>query len=159
VATRNSVCNLQWPPNNGSCLVAEFVDPQEVKLKLEPLLQPPVPISPSTATAPETAPCQQSNANQTIAPHVAATSRGLLPAPTPLAKLHPASDPATARERLPPPPEKLEPSRKLEDLFKKTKSYPRIYYMPLSQEEALAKYEAHRSTRYFYSFFPFRCRL
>jgi apoptotic chromatin condensation inducer in the nucleus len=149
VATRNAVCNLQWPPNNGSCLIAEFVDPQEVKLKLEPLPRPPVPLSPSTATAP----CQLSKANQTIPPHAAATSRGMLPTPAPLVKLHPASDPATAREMLPPPPDKLEPSRKLEDLFKKTKAYPRIYYMPLSQEEALAKFEARGSTRYFDSLF------
>ncbi|GJN10955.1 hypothetical protein PR202_ga29105 [Eleusine coracana subsp. coracana] len=31
MATRNAVYNLQWPPNNGSCLVAEFVDPQEAQ--------------------------------------------------------------------------------------------------------------------------------
>lgn len=36
-ATRDAVYNLQWPANNGNHLLAEFVDPQEVKLKLEPL--------------------------------------------------------------------------------------------------------------------------
>ncbi|XP_062190784.1 uncharacterized protein LOC133893707 [Phragmites australis] len=143
VATRNAVYNLQWPPNNGSYLVAEFVDPQEVKLKHE--LPPPsqVPIIPNTATVPEAAPFQQSKANQTIHfPHVAATSRGLLPTPPPLPKLPPTSDHGPARERLPPHPKNLEPALTFDDLFKKTQAYPRIYYMPLSEEEVSAKLAA-----------------
>ncbi|CAL5061514.1 unnamed protein product [Urochloa decumbens] len=141
VATRNAVYNLQWPPNNHNYLVAEFVDPQEVKHKLEapPLSQ--VPISPSTATAPQ-APSQQPNANQTLPPHPAA----LLPTPAPHFKLLPASGPGPAREMLPPPPPRnLEPARTLDDLFKKTQAYPRIYYMPLSDEEVSAKLAAHNN--------------
>uniref|UniRef100_A0A0A8XY03 SAP domain-containing protein n=1 Tax=Arundo donax TaxID=35708 RepID=A0A0A8XY03_ARUDO len=142
VATRNAVYNLQWPPNNRSYLVAEFVDPQEVKLKVE--LPPPsqVPISPSTGAAPKAAPFQQSKANQTIPPHAAATSRGLLPTPPPLAKPTPTSDPGPAKERLPHPPKKLEPALTLDDLFKKTRAYPRIYYKPLSKEEVSVKLAA-----------------
>ncbi|CAL5084168.1 unnamed protein product [Urochloa decumbens] len=141
VATRNAVYNLQWPPNNHNYLVAEFVDPQEVKLKLEALPLSQVPISPSTATAPQ-APSQQLNANQTLPPHPAA----LLPTPAPHFKLLPASGPGPAREMLPPPPPRnLEPARTLDDLFKKTQAYPRIYYMPLSDEEVSAKLAAHNN--------------
>ncbi|CAL5071662.1 unnamed protein product [Urochloa decumbens] len=141
VAMRNAVYSLQWPPNNHNYLVAEFVDPQEVKHKLEapPLSQ--VPISPSTATAPQ-APSQQPNANQTLPPHPAA----LLPTPAPHFKLLPASGSGPAREMLPPPPPRnLEPARTLDDLFKKTQAYPRIYYMPLSDEEVSAKLAAHNN--------------
>ncbi|KAJ4870680.1 SAP domain-containing protein [Raphanus sativus] len=34
-ATREAVYNLQWPPNGGRLLTAEFVGPEEVKAKLE----------------------------------------------------------------------------------------------------------------------------
>ncbi|XP_062187426.1 uncharacterized protein LOC133890840 [Phragmites australis] len=142
VATRNAVYNLQWPPNNCSYLVAEFVDSQEVKLKHELPRPSQVPISPVTATAPKTAsPFQQSKANQTIPSHAAAASRGLLPTPR-LAKPTPTSDPGPARERLPPPPKKPEPALTLDDLFKKTQAYPRIYYTPLSEEEVSVKLAA-----------------
>ncbi|OEL34934.1 hypothetical protein BAE44_0004047, partial [Dichanthelium oligosanthes] len=143
VTTRDAVYNLQWPPNNHNYLVAEFVDPQEVKLKLEAPPPSQVPISLSTATAPQAAPFQQPMASQTLRPHPAATSWGLLPTPAPLAKLPPTSGPAPAREMLPhPPPRNLEPSRTLDELFKKTQAYPRIYYMPLSEEELSAKLAA-----------------
>ncbi|CAN6226173.1 unnamed protein product [Urochloa humidicola] len=142
VATRNAVYNLQWPPNNHSYLVAEFVDPQEVKLKLEapPLSQ--APTSPSTATTPQAVLSQQPNANQTLPPKPAA----LLPTPAPHFKLPPASGPGPAKEMLPPPPPRnLEPARTLDDLFKKTQAYPRIYYMPLSDEEVSAKLAARNN--------------
>jgi apoptotic chromatin condensation inducer in the nucleus len=32
-ATRNALYNLQWPPQGGRLLTAEFVDPAEVKLR------------------------------------------------------------------------------------------------------------------------------
>lgn len=35
IETRNGVYNLQWPPNGGRLLVADFVDPQDVKTRLE----------------------------------------------------------------------------------------------------------------------------
>ncbi|KAF8679228.1 hypothetical protein HU200_046002 [Digitaria exilis] len=144
VATRNAVYNLQWPPNNHSYLIAEFVDPQEVKLKLEAPQPSQVPMSLSTATTPEAAPFQQSNANQALPPAQHAAS--LLPTPAHLGMLPPTSGPRPSREMLPPPPpRKLEPARTLDDLFKKTQAYPRIYYMPLSEEEVSAKLSARNN--------------
>ncbi|KAF0906837.1 hypothetical protein E2562_013233 [Oryza meyeriana var. granulata] len=153
LATRNAVYNLQWPPNNGSYLVAEFVDPHEVKGKLEP--PPAAPISPSAATTPKEASSQQSNANQTMPPHAAGTSRGLLPTPQGvyyntkgstfpiLAKLPSTSDNGPAAKKLPPPPKNPEPPVvTLDDLFRKTEASPRIYYMPLSEEVVSAKLAA-----------------
>jgi apoptotic chromatin condensation inducer in the nucleus len=136
VATRNAVYNLQWPPNNGNHLVAEFVDPQEVELKLEPSPPPAAPISPATATrAPTVQPAQ---ANPNVPPQVT-SPREQLPPPPPLAK-PPTSDPASAKERLPPTPKKPDPPVvTLDDLFRKTQASPRIYYLPLSEEEVTAK--------------------
>jgi apoptotic chromatin condensation inducer in the nucleus len=45
--TRNAVYNLQWPPNGGRLLVAEFVDPQEVKTRAEEA--PQTPTTPASA--------------------------------------------------------------------------------------------------------------
>ncbi|KAL6878270.1 hypothetical protein ACP4OV_012440 [Aristida adscensionis] len=139
VATRNAVYNLQWPTNNGNHLVAEFVDPQEVKLKLEPPPPPAAPISP--AAAPRASPVQQAQTSQN-APRQAATPREQLPPPPPLAK-PPTADPGSAKERLPLTPKKPEPPVvTLDDLFRKTQSSPRIYYLPLSEEEVAAKLAA-----------------
>lgn len=59
----------------------------------------------------------------------------------------PVSIPPAARERaLPPPPplpERIEPPIvTLDDLFRKTKATPRIYYLPLSDEQVKAKQSA-----------------
>uniref|UniRef100_A0A0E0D1G2 SAP domain-containing protein n=2 Tax=Oryza meridionalis TaxID=40149 RepID=A0A0E0D1G2_9ORYZ len=137
VATRDAVYDLQWPPNNGNRLVAEFVDPQEVKLKLEPPPPAAAPISP--ATTPKEPPFQQAQANQNM-PRQAAAPREHLPPPPPLTKL-PTSDSGSAKERLPPTPKKQPepPVVTLDDLFRKTHSSPRIYYLPLSEEEVAAK--------------------
>lgn len=138
IETRNTVYNLQWPPNGGRLLVAEYVDPQEVKMKLEPSpvqapsfsATPTVPPAPPTSK-PETS-CQHREQ-----PPVPAT----LPPPPPLSQLPPAS-----RERLPSPPplpEKADPPIvTLDDLFRKTRATPRIYYLPLSEEQVAAKLAA-----------------
>ncbi|KAF8698617.1 hypothetical protein HU200_034861 [Digitaria exilis] len=141
VATRDAVYNLQWPPNNGNKLIAEFVDPQEVKLKVDPPPPPPAaPVSPPAgARAP---PVQQAQANQNV-PRQAATLKEQLPPPPPLAKPPTADPAASTRERLPPTPKKPEPPVvTLDDLFRKTQSSPRIYYLPLSEEEVAAKLAA-----------------
>lgn len=140
VATRDAVYNLQWPPNNGNKLVAEFVDPQEVKLKVDPPPPPAAPVSPAAAA--RAPPVQQTQPSQSV-PRQAATPKEQLPPPPPLAK-PPVADPAAlARERLPPTPKKPEPPVvTLDDLFKKTQSSPRIYYLPLSEEEVAAKLAA-----------------
>jgi len=136
MATRDAVYNLQWPPNNGNKLVAEFVDPQEVKLKVDPPPPPAAPVSPAAIT--RAPPLQQTQS----VPRQAATPKEQLPPPPPppLAK-PPMADPAAiARERLPPTPKKPEPPVvTLDDLFRKTQSSPRIYYLPLSEEEVAAK--------------------
>ncbi|KAL5198372.1 hypothetical protein ABZP36_001884 [Zizania latifolia] len=143
VATRNAVYNLQWPPNNHSYLVAEFVDPQEVKAKLE--APPPSPaISTTTATTPKAAPSQQSKANQTMPPpHAGGASRGQFPTP-PTLQPPPTSDQGQAGEKLPSTPKNpAEPSAvTLDDLFRKTQASPRIYYMPLSEEVVSARLAA-----------------
>ncbi|KAJ6397983.1 hypothetical protein OIU77_018904 [Salix suchowensis] len=63
VETRNTVYNLQWPPNGGRLLVAEFVDPQEVKIRVDAPPQSPAALVSPSAVAPAPAPT-----------HVAATA-------------------------------------------------------------------------------------
>lgn len=143
MATRDAVYNLQWPPNNGNKLVAEFVDPQEVKLKVDPPPPPaaPVPVSPAAAT--RAPPVQQTQTNQSVPRQAATPKEELPPPPPPLAKPPMADLTPLGRERLPPTPNKPEPPVvTLDDLFKKTQSSPRIYYLPLSEEEVAAKLAA-----------------
>ncbi|KAJ6305427.1 hypothetical protein OIU78_020882 [Salix suchowensis] len=76
-------------------------------------------------------------------------SRQQLPLPASLPPPPPLSNPPHARERvdLPPPPplpEKHDPPIvTLDDLFRKTKTTPRIYYLPLSEEQVAAKLAGH----------------
>ncbi|KAL9245721.1 hypothetical protein vseg_019340 [Gypsophila vaccaria] len=132
VETRNAVYNLQWPPNGGRQLVAEFVDPEEVKLRLEPPTAPAPPMNPvpnkgtEVPTAPQPSP-RLPNLRQ----------QPTLPPPPPIQNQGPA------RERVPPPPPLIEkvdaPIVTLDDLFRKTKATPRIYYLPLSDEQVAAR--------------------
>ncbi|XP_027336943.1 actin cytoskeleton-regulatory complex protein PAN1-like [Abrus precatorius] len=145
IETRNAVYNLQWPPNGGRLLVAEFVDPEEVKLKLE---APPtqaasvsnVPTVPPTPPSSQPEPSPRPHKEQHPVP-------ATLPPPPPLSK-----PPPLARDRLPSPPplpEKVDPPIvTLDDLFRKTTATPRIYYLPLSEEQVAAKLAAQgKSTR------------
>ncbi|CAK7334511.1 unnamed protein product [Dovyalis caffra] len=144
IETRNAVYNLQWPPNGGRLLVAEFVDPQEVKMRVDaPPQSPATPVTPSAATpAPPTLQPQPSPRQQ--------VSRQQLPPPPSLPPPPPLSNPPHTRERvdLPPPPplpEKHDPPIvTLDDLFRKTKTAPRIYYLPLSEEQVAAKLAQRR---------------
>ncbi|KAJ6918866.1 hypothetical protein NC651_012965 [Populus alba x Populus x berolinensis] len=147
VETRNTVYNLQWPPNGGRLLVAEFVDPQEVKIRVDaPPQSPAAPVTPSTAApAPAPAPPMlqpQPSPRQQV-------SRQQLPPPPSLPLPPPLSNPPHARERvdLPPPPPLTEkhdpPIVTLDDLFRKTKTAPRIYYLPLSEEQVATKLAGH----------------
>ncbi|XP_037484079.1 uncharacterized protein LOC119362907 [Triticum dicoccoides] len=145
VATRNAVYNLQWPLNNGSYLAAEFVDPLEVKLKIEHPPPPPPPTTLSKDTTPNAVAFQQAEANQTMLPHGAGTAWGLSPTPQPHTKSYPTSNPRPEREVLPPPPKQPETTIKtLDDLFRRTQASPMIYYLPLSEEEVSAKLAARR---------------
>ncbi|XP_009792396.1 uncharacterized protein LOC107780879 isoform X3 [Nicotiana tabacum] len=124
IETRNAVYNLQWPPHGGKLLVAEFVDPQGVKDKVEA-----PPQSPSTHATPVT----------TI-PAAALPSAQSQPSPR-----QQMQNKQLQPEKLPPPPlpEKLDPPIvTLDDLFKKTKATPRIYYLPLSDEQVADKLKA-----------------
>ncbi|KAK4264873.1 hypothetical protein QN277_025995 [Acacia crassicarpa] len=139
IETRNAVYNLQWPPNGGRLLLAEFVEPEEVKMKVE---VPPVqaaavsstPVVPPTPPTSQPEPSPRRHQEQRPVP-------ATLPPPPPLSKLPPA-----VRERLPSPPplpEKVDPPIvTLDDLFRKTRATPRIYYLPLSEEKVAAKLEA-----------------
>ncbi|XP_038997458.1 apoptotic chromatin condensation inducer in the nucleus-like isoform X1 [Hibiscus syriacus] len=140
IDTRNAVYNLQWPPNGGRLLVADFVDPLEVKTRVD--VPPQTPTTPGTygSTAPQAQPASQpqpSPRQQISRPQLPPPS-ALPPPPPP-----PLSNPPPVRERLPlppPPPEKLDPPIvTLDDLFWKTKATPRIYYLPLSDEQVAAK--------------------
>ncbi|GFY94150.1 SAP domain-containing protein [Actinidia rufa] len=149
VETRNAVYNLQWPPNGGRLLVAEFVDPQEVKMRAEASPQSPAtPVGPGPTIPPTTAlQPPQPSPRQLV-------QRQQLPPPLPLPPPPPLSNPPQARERLslpppPPLPEKVDPPIvTLDDLFKKTEATPRIYYLPLSDEQVAAKLKAQgKSTK------------
>ncbi|GAU19742.1 hypothetical protein TSUD_78680 [Trifolium subterraneum] len=169
IETRNAVYNLQWPPNGGRLLVAEYVDPQEVQMKLgapphvavnndstvppetptslpepsrQPREQPPVPV-----TFPPPPPLSQLPPAarewlppQPLLPEPLPATRERLP-PPPLSELPPA-----AREWLPLPaslPEKVDqPIRTIDDVFRKTIATPQIYYLPLSEEQVAAKLAA-----------------
>uniref|UniRef100_A0A5B6Z9R2 Putative apoptotic chromatin condensation inducer in the nucleus-like isoform X1 n=1 Tax=Davidia involucrata TaxID=16924 RepID=A0A5B6Z9R2_DAVIN len=148
IETRNSVYNLQWPQNGGRLLVAEFVDPEEVKLRVE---APPTSSATPVSTSP-TAPATRAS----IQPPPSARQHGLrqrlLPQP-PLAQPPPVSDPLTTGERLPLPsspplPEKVNPPIvTLDDLFRKTRATPRIYYLPLTEEQVAAKLTSQRKNK------------
>ena len=121
VETRDALYNLQWPPNGGRNLTAEFVDSQEVKTRLE------APPSPATT---------QPRQMITDPP----------PPPPPSLLPPPPANPHQSRERLPlPPPPLVEESNldppivSLDDLFRKSKTSPRIYYLPLSDDQVTAR--------------------
>lgn len=144
IETRNAVYNLQWPPNGGRLLLAEFVDPQDVKDRLETPQAPAAlanaaPVVPPTPPASQSQPSPRQHRQQVAAPPS-------LPPPPPL------SNPPQARERLPLPPppplpEKLDPPIvTLDDLFRKTKATPRIYYLPLSEEQVASKLAGGKNT-------------
>lgn len=150
IETRDAVYNLQWPPNGGRLLVAEFVDPQEVKMKLE--APPHTPVTPATAAPPgqpTAQPPQPSPRQQPLRRQQQQQQEQLAPPPPPsLPPPPPLTNPMPARERLPLPPppplpEKLDPPIvTLDDLFRKTKATPRIYYLPLSEEQVATKLAA-----------------
>ncbi|KAK1403743.1 Apoptotic chromatin condensation inducer in the nucleus [Heracleum sosnowskyi] len=143
VETRNAVYNLQWPANGGRLLVAEFVEPQEVQMRIEAPPAAPVNTGPVQPAVP--VPMQSQPSPRVQVQRQAPQAPVSLPPPPPA----PVSNPPTPRERaLPPPPplpERVEPPIvTLDDLFRKTKATPRIYYLPLSDEQVKAKQSAER---------------
>ncbi|KAK4411637.1 60S ribosomal protein L30 [Sesamum angolense] len=157
----NIMANLasKW----GRLLVAEFVDPQEVKTRVEaPPASPATPSSnaassfsaaqPQPSMQPQPSPRQQVPRQQLPPPSLPPPS--LSNPPPARERPHPTKEPLPreqhlpARERLnlpppPPLPEKVDPPIvTLDDLFRKTKATPRIYYLPLSDEQVAAKLKA-----------------
>ncbi|XP_055835610.1 uncharacterized protein LOC129904105 [Solanum dulcamara] len=136
IETRNAVYNLQWPPNGGRLLAADFVDPQQVQTKIEGQ----EPASPPKVTSPAVPPASSSfqapPAQQQGRKQQAELEHSLARQP-PLA---PPSAPPT-KEMLPSPvADKNDPPIvTLDDLFRKTKATPRIYYLPLTDEEVAKK--------------------
>lgn len=137
--TRDAVYNLQWPPNGGRLLIAEFVDPQEVKIRVEaPQTPTPAAIAPPVTNVPPSVQPEPSP-RQPRQQHAPPPS---LPPPPPTNNL------AQAREQLPLPPPPAIPDKvdtpivTLDDLFRKTKATPRIYYLPLSDEQVQVKHTA-----------------
>lgn len=150
VETRNAVYNLQWPTNGGRLLVADFVDPQEVQTRVQNPQTPAAPVSsaPVVPVVPPTSQHQPSPRLSRQQLQQQLPSPPSLPPPPPLSSLPPSRE----RLPLPPPPpllEKLDPPIvTLDDLFRKTKATPRIYYLPLSQEQVEAKLAAQgRNTK------------
>ncbi|XP_023757999.1 formin-like protein 5 [Lactuca sativa] len=144
IETRNAVCNLQWPVNGGRLLMADFVDPQEVKNRVDP---PPPPPPATTMQPPQPSPrlhVQKQQQQQLPPPPALAAMQPQYPSP----RLHvqkqpqqlPPPPPPPVREvaALPPPPVDP-PIVTLDDLFRKTRATPRIYYLPLSDEQVAAK--------------------
>ncbi|CAM8985784.1 unnamed protein product [Rhodiola kirilowii] len=133
--TRNAVYNLQWPTNGGRLLVADFVDPQEVKNRVEvPTPSPAAPVSAPQVDVPTKQPQPSPRQVQRQQPPLPTS----FPPPPHLS----VSPPVSA---LPPPPlpEKLDPPIvTLDDLFRKTTTLPRIYYLPLSEEQVTEKLAA-----------------
>ncbi|CAM6045716.1 unnamed protein product [Sphagnum compactum] len=143
VATRNALYNLQWPPQGGRLLTAEFVESEEVKIRcdgekaaLSTVVPPRGPVPPP--------------ARETPAEHAVSA-----PPPT-----HPSSLPPVPTSGLPPPPPLPPPPRErpsmpnkqemelqgptLDDLFKKTRAKPHIYYLPLTEKDVAEKLAARR---------------
>ncbi|VFQ77086.1 unnamed protein product [Cuscuta campestris] len=160
--TRNALYNLQWPTNGGRLLVAEFVDPVEVKMHVEgpPKLPPPPPLSmggPSLTVVALPPPPPITQQQPSLRQQIQKKQLQPLPPPPPLPlppslplppPPPPLFNPPSVKERyplppLPPPPpltEKVDPPTvTLDDLFRKTKATPRIYYLPLTDEQVEAK--------------------
>ncbi|KAL9253134.1 Apoptotic chromatin condensation inducer in the nucleus-like protein [Drosera capensis] len=140
VKTRDALYNLQWPPNGGRLLVAEFVEPDVVKPQFEPPVPQPRPPTKPIVTGPA-APVLP--AKPSLAPpHIPAIkplqppAKPLLPLPPPPTLPNPPPARGLVSPRADAVPEKIDsPIVTLDDLFRKTKATPRIYYLPLTDEQ------------------------
>lgn len=149
IATRNALYNLQWPRNGGRQLIVEHVSPEEVKDKAEGPPEAPAPVHAPVATQPHSNSVMHNQMPfKPTGQGVAGPPQHALPPPPSLPLPPPSPLPAAARERQPLPPKKVEqPVHTLDDLFKKTRTSPRIYYLPLSEEEVAAKLAARARDR------------
>ncbi|KAI3842340.1 hypothetical protein MKW98_026130 [Papaver atlanticum] len=133
--TRNALYNLQWPTNGGKLLVADFVDPQDVKTRAE--APPAAPLS-TTPKTPQSAPLS-SKPPPEISPRQAVQKKQLPPPPMTSEPPPPTREHVSLPPSPPLPRDEDPPIVTLDDLFRKTTSTPRIYYLPLSEEQVAAK--------------------
>ncbi|CAN4122235.1 unnamed protein product [Withania somnifera] len=136
IETRNAVYNLQWPPKGGRLLVADFVDPQQVQSKIDGW-EPATPVTnPSPAVPPASSSAQAPPAWQQGRKQQVESEHPLIRQPPPV----PPTAPPTKERQAPPVADKVDPPTiTLDDLFRKTKAAPRIYYLPLTDEEVAKK--------------------
>ncbi|CAN4109675.1 unnamed protein product [Withania somnifera] len=118
IETQNSVYSLQWPPNGGRLLVADFVDPQQVQTKIEGQEPPSPPKNTSPAVLPAPSSVQAPPAQQQGRKQQAESEHPLICQPPPAPPRAPP-----ANEMLPSP----------------AKATPRIYYLPLTDEQVAKK--------------------
>ena len=120
-AARNGLYNKKWPPSFGNLLVAEFVNPNEVKARSEGIIE-------KTVNAPQ--------ASSVPPPHKSSLST------PPHGQLNALPPPPPLRERSTQVQVRKEPEPQvltLDDLFRKTKAKPHIYYLPLTEEQVSQK--------------------
>ncbi|CAM6127284.1 unnamed protein product [Calypogeia fissa] len=127
-ATRNALYHLQWPVAGGKLLIAEFVEPEEVKSRVDGVNDKPVPTPVTTPRGSANSSTQAAGA-MGITPPAAHISTSALPPPPPL------PPPPRERPALPPKKEPEPPIPTLDDLFKKTRTKPQIYFLPLTDEQ------------------------
>ena len=120
-AARNGLYNKKWPPSFGNLLVAEFVDPNDVKARSEGILEKTVNATQASVPPPH---------NKSSLSTPSHGQLNALPPPPPL------------RERLTQVQVHKEPEPQvltLDDLFRKTKAKPHIYYLPLTDAQVSQK--------------------
>lgn len=145
IETRKAVHNLQWPTNGGRCLLADFVTPQDVKSKIEAGPSKPAAAAPPASGAGPTPapPAVNTSSKPPVGRQKVVAPWEQAERPHPLSRQPPAYDrrpAATVKERAPAVADKAEPPMPtLDELFRKTKATPRIYYLPLTDEQVSAK--------------------
>lgn len=125
-ATRNALYNLQWPPQGGRLLTAEFVDPSEVKVRSD---------GEKAAAAAASTPTSAAPPVNAITPRGGTSANSKASADGP-ASLPQPSLPLPSREK---PKQEVERTPTLDDLFRKTRAKPHIYYLPLTAKEVTDK--------------------
>ncbi|CAH9140131.1 unnamed protein product [Cuscuta epithymum] len=153
IETRKAVYGLQWPTYGGRCLIADFVDPQDVKAQL--VAGPSNPTAPPVSSTPAIPSPVQTLPQPALPP--ARQPSGpweQVERPHPLSRQPPAHDHrSTMKERVARPPSPAAPKTEtppmptLDDLFRKTKATPRIYYLPLTDEQVSIKLNTQKESK------------
>eukprot|EP00897_Mesotaenium_endlicherianum_P010644 jgi/Mesen1/9608/ME000659S08984 len=141
-ATRHALYNLKWPERDGKLLLPQFVDPQEVLAKTAAAATPGAKPGAGTAGG-EAAAAKSGEAGKTAAAATpgsgGAIARSGSEKEAAAGREEVAASVGTAASAKRPPPPDSEPSVTLDDLFRKTKAKPPIYFLPLSEEQIKLK--------------------